>query len=58
MYICASVDQLGNCEVWSEYFGLLPPLSVPDALVIASGAFGVWALAWVVRQLVGLFINR
>lgn len=58
MYICADVDEFGVCQVWSEYFGLLPPLSTADALLIASSAFGVWALAWAVRQLVGLFINR
>lgn len=58
MFICAQLSESGTCEVWSEYFGLLPPLSNSDALLIASSAFGVWALAWAVRQLVGLFINR
>lgn len=58
MFICAQLSESGTCEVWSEYFGLLPPLSVADALTISGAAFGVWALAWAVRQLVGLFINR
>ena len=58
MYICAELDVNGACSVWSEYFGLLPPLSTFDALQLAGLAFGVWATAWVVRQLVGLFINR
>lgn len=58
MYICAELDESGNCVTWSEYFGLLPPLSTDDALVIASLAFGVWGVAWAVRQIVGLFINR
>lgn len=58
MYICAELDASGNCTTWSEYFGLLPPLSTTDALEIAGLAFGVWGLAWAVRQIVGLFINR
>ena len=58
MYICAELSQQGGCTVWSEYFGLLPPLSIADALELSAYAFGVWALAWGVRQIVGLFINR
>ncbi len=58
MYICAEVDDFGACSVWSEYFGLLPPLSTSDALEIASLAFTVWAIAWAARQIAGLFVNR
>ena len=58
MYICAQLDGQGGCSVWSEYFGLLPPLAISDALLIAGAAFGVWGLAWGARQIVGLVINR
>lgn len=58
MYICAELDQSGGCSVWAEYFGLLPPLSVTDSVLIAASAWGLWALAWGVRQVVVLIINR
>lgn len=58
MFICAELDQSGGCAVWSEYFGLLPPLSTSDAFEIAALAFGVWALAWGVRHIAGLMFNR
>ena len=38
--------------VWVEYAGGLPPLSATDGTEIAGAIVGVWALAWVVRQLV------
>lgn len=58
MWICAELSEAGQCTVWAEYFGLLPPLSVSDALFIASAAYGLWGLAWGVRHIVGLVINR
>jgi len=58
MYICAELDDGGQCAVWSEYFGLLPPLSTGEAVEIAAYAFMVWAVAWGVRQVVALIINR
>jgi hypothetical protein len=58
MYICAQLSEQGECQVWSEYFGLLPPLSIADALELSAAAFGVWALAWGVRLVVYQFINR
>lgn len=58
MYICAELSEQGTCTVWAEYFGLLPPLSVGDALELSALAFGLWALAWGVRQIAGLIINR
>lgn len=58
MYICAQLSDTGECQVWSEYFGLLPPLSIADALELSALAFVVWAVAWGVRHVVGLFINR
>lgn len=58
MYICAQVTEAGDCAVWSEYFGLLPPLSVSDALELSSVAFGVWAAVWCVRQVANAILNR
>ena len=58
MYICAQLSETGQCQVWSEYFGLLPPLSIADALELSALAFGVWAVAWGVRQVVHQLINR
>lgn len=58
MYVCAELSEVGGCSLWVEFYGLLPPLSIPDALMISSGAFGIWGICWAVRLLVLSFINR
>lgn len=58
MFLCASVADNGVCESWVPYVGVLPPLSISDAIALSSAAFGVWAIAWGVRQVVGAILNR
>lgn len=58
MYLCASVNDAGSCELWVPYTGMLPPLSVADALTIAGLALGVWALAWGARLVAGQLLGR
>lgn len=58
MYVCLELDDNGQCAVWAEQFTLLPSLSTGEAVEIAAYAFMVWAVAWGVRQVVALIINR
>lgn len=58
MYLCADINVIDNtCDLWVPFVGLLPPLSVADALTISAGAFTVWGIAWGVRRLVRQIIN-
>lgn len=45
--------ELQTCSApyWAYAFGGVPPLSVEDALLIASATWGLWAVAWIIRPL-------
>lgn len=57
---CTSYNEAtGTCEVqaWHETPTVLPPLSIPDATVIAGAIIGTWAVAFGLRT-VARFIWR
>ncbi|CAJ0790312.1 hypothetical protein R77560_01992 [Ralstonia thomasii] len=45
-YLLLSADEVAMLHA-------LPPLSIADAAVISAGIAGVWATAWVFRQIAG-----
>ena len=58
LYLCSGLDEVtGDCVSWVAYAGFLPALSIPDALEVGGAALGVFAVAWGVRQMVGLFLS-
>ena len=46
-----TVAQTCSAPVWVPDSGVLPPLSVPDAIAIAAGVWALWACALGVRWL-------
>lgn len=58
--VCTQVDNTGQCvgvQTWTELPTAIPPLSVEDALLIASKIAMVWAIAFTLR-LISRFIWR
>jgi hypothetical protein len=47
-----AVAQTCAAPFWAVAYGGLPPLSVGDALLIASATWALWALAWTIKPLV------
>lgn len=46
-----AVTQTCAAPYWAVAYGGFPPLSVGDALLIASATWALWALAWTVRPI-------
>lgn len=48
------VAETNTCTApyWAVAYGGVPPLSVDDALLIASATWALWAAAWIVRPFI------
>lgn len=52
--VCTQVDTSGQCigvQTWTELPTAIPPLSVEDALLIASKIALLWAIAFTLRTI-------
>lgn len=59
MYVCKTLDALGQCTEFVEQTALVvPPLSIEDAGTLGGAIMLVWVVAWVCRQLWQMVINR
>lgn len=53
MFICAEFDSVTlDCLQWAQYTGLLPPLSIEEAMSLGSVTLLCWATAYSLNMLI------
>lgn len=52
------VTQTCSAPYWAHAFGGVPPLTVEDAMLIATATWSIWAVAWILRPIVRSLRNR
>lgn len=58
MFVCAVLDQAGQCQQWAVLQSVLPSLSVQEAATLGGAIIGVWGIAFGVVAIVRLILNR
>lgn len=53
-----AVAQVCSAPYWAVAYGGVPPLSIEDALLIASATWGLWATAWILRPIAQSLLQR
>lgn len=59
LYACKTVNESGTCTEWVAFSGgLLPPLTVDQALTLGGAVVMCWIVAWGVRVVANQINNR